>query len=34
MQEAKAGTPKGTGNTGTGDHSLRVVVSDNPRIRT
>jgi hypothetical protein len=28
-QQAKAGTPKGTGKTDTGDCSLRVVVSDN-----
>jgi hypothetical protein len=28
-QQAKAGTPKGTGKTDTGDRSLRVVVSDN-----
>jgi hypothetical protein len=28
-QQAKAGTPKGTGKIDTGDHNLRVVVSDN-----
>jgi hypothetical protein len=28
-QQAKAGMPKGTGETDTGDRSLRVVVSDN-----
>jgi hypothetical protein len=28
-QQAKAGTPKGTGKTDTGDRDLRVVVSDN-----
>jgi hypothetical protein len=28
-QQAKAGTPKGTGKTDTGDRGLRVVVSDN-----